>query len=186
MHNILLVVDGQVDFTTGALGSEETAAIIPNVAKRVHEYEDNGNMILYTQDTHFSNYLETSEGKHLPYMHCEVDTPGWEIVSEILPRYSTPKTYWKKTFGDLFLPNAIRNFFLNCSYDGKDMRILIVGWVTNICVVSNALILKAALPEAEIIVDAECCAGTSFDAHIAALKTMESCQITVINKPEEY
>jgi nicotinamidase-related amidase len=188
MKNLLLVVDVQNDFVTGSLGSKDAQEILPNVANRVAEYHDKDDYYtLYTQDTHFSSYLETSEGRNLPVEHCLANTWGWEIAYAALPQSETPHTFTKLTFGDLNLPLAIRNL-TNEPFNstGWDLRILIVGLVTNICVVSNALILKTAFPDAEIVVDAACCAGTSFGEHLAALKVMKSCQITVINAPEVF
>jgi nicotinamidase-related amidase len=188
MKNLLLVVDVQNDFVTGSLGSEEAQKILPNISNRVAEYHDKDDFYtLYTQDTHFSWYLETSEGRNLPVEHCLANTWGWKIAAGALPPSGVPKNYMKLTFGDLNLPLAIRNL-TNEPFNstGRDLRILIVGLVTNICVVSNALILKTAFPDAEIVVDAACCAGTSFGEHLAALKVMKSCQITVINAPEAF
>lgn len=188
MKNLLLVVDVQNDFVTGSLGSKDAQEILPNISNRVAEYYNKDDYYtLYTQDTHFSSYLESSEGRILPVEHCIVNTWGWEIAAEALPPSGAPKNYFKLTFGDLNLPLAIRNLTEEpFNSTGRDLRILIVGLVTNICVVSNALILKAAFPDAEIVVDAACCAGTSFNEHLAALKVMKSCQITVINEPEEF
>lgn len=187
MKNLLLVVDVQNDFVTGSLGSEDAQRILPNISNRVAEYHDKDDYYtLYTQDTHFSSYLETSEGRNLPVEHCLANSWGWEIAYTALPQSETPHTFTKLTFGDFNLPFAIRNL-TNEPFNstGKDLRILIVGLVTNICIVSNALILKTAFPDAEIVVDAACCAGTSFGEHIAALKVMKSCQITIINAPED-
>ena len=188
MKNLLLVVDVQNDFVTGSLGSEDAQRILPNISNRVAEYHnDYDHYLLYTQDTHFSSYLETSEGRNLPVEHCLAYTWGWDIATEVLPPSKFHKNFIKLTFGDLNLPLAIRNLTGEpFNSTGEDLHILIVGLVTNICVVSNALILKAAFPDAEITVDAACCAGTSFSEHLAALKVMKSCQITIINEPEAF
>lgn len=166
---LLIVVDMQRDFIDGCLGTKEAQAIVPRVKKKVEEY-GNG-YVIFTRDTHGADYLDTSEGKHLPVKHCIEGTPGWLICDElyngvgyhIINKQSFGYTGW----GDLELDET---------FDSVE----IVGLCTDICVVSNALILKALYPELELIVDASCCAGSTPEAHAAALKTMRSCQINVI------
>ncbi len=172
----LIVIDMQVDFVTGALGSPEAVAILPKVKKKIEEYLANGDEVIFTRDTHDEKYLETSEGRHLPVPHCIKGTDGWQVCTEL--DNNVCEHIDKPTFG--YLP---WNFIF------EDTRVMgtrefesieIVGVCTDICVVSNALILKALYPEVDITVDASCCAGVTPEAHQAALATMKSCQINVI------
>lgn len=178
MNKILVVVDMQHDFIDGSLGTPEAQAIVPNVKKKIDEAVKNGDLIIYTRDTHFENYLDTKEGKKLPVEHCIYQTDGWQIPNELM----TPSTYKnteildKFTFGSSELPVLLHsnNMALSCD------EIELVGLCTDICVVSNALLLKAAFYESmDISVDATCCAGVTPETHEAALKTMEMCQINV-------
>ena len=160
---VLVVVDMQNDFIDGALGTKEAEAIVPFVADKIRNFDG---MVLSTRDTHFENYLETQEGKNLPVKHCIKGTDGWQIV----PGLETGNCEYidKPTFG-----------WLNWNgFDEKD-ELELIGVCTDICVVSNALILKAKYPEAAISVDASCCAGVTPEKHKAALETMKSCQIDV-------
>lgn len=178
MNKILVVVDMQHDFIDGSLGTPEARAIVPNVKKKISEAVRNGDCIIYTKDTHFNDYLNTREGKHLPVEHCIYETPGWEIHEDLLPpiHYDNCTTTHKLTFGSTALIDHIRNDRDLMSCD----EIELVGLCTDICVVSNALLLKAAFYEnIDISVDATCCAGVTPETHEAALKTMEMCQINV-------
>lgn len=171
MSRTLIVVDVQNDFVTGSLGTTEAQAIIPNVHKKIQEYVSGGDRIIFTRDTHFENYLETNEGKHLPVEHCILGTDGWQIVNGLVPDGYSVEYINKENFG----------------YDRWRSKTLsgeleLIGLCTDICVVSNALILKALFPEHTIIVDASCCAGVTPDRHKAALETMKSCQIEVIGE----
>lgn len=172
---VLVVVDMQNDFIDGSLGTPEAQAIVPNVKKKIEEYTANSDMIIYTRDTHFDGYLDSKEGQKLPVEHCVLETPGWQIHKDLLGPDHTKNTYVidKYTFGAWDLPTMIRYF--------KDVdEIELVGLCTDICVVSNALLLKAAFYDThEISVDATCCAGVTPESHEAALKTMEMCQINV-------
>ncbi len=162
----LIVIDMQNDFVTGSLGTKEAQAIVPNVKKKIQEYVNRGDQIIFTRDTHYSNYLETQEGKMLPVEHCIYDTEGWEIVDELEVMNCI---YVNKTsFG--------WDGWLKLNYE----EIELIGVCTDICVISNALILKAQFPEVKITVDASCCAGVTPGLHEAALKVMKSCQINVI------
>lgn len=180
---VLVVVDMQNDFINGSLGTKEAQAIVPNVQRKVQAAVKNGDMIIYTRDTHFKEYLHTREGKKLPVEHCICATHGWQIPEELLPPgdYAQCGIINKYTFGDLELPGIIRAMMK--AYSGDDYKIdeiELVGLCTDICVVSNALILKAAMYDlTEISVDAACCAGVTPASHEAALKTMEMCQINV-------
>ena len=175
---ILIVVDMQNDFITGALGSPEAQAIVPNVAKKVDEYSNTDSIIIFTRDTHQVDYLKSMEGKYLPVEHCIVGTKGWEIIKEVYtPFYSYIVD--KPTFGSTKLPHSIRRAVANRGGYGID-SIELVGVCTDICVVSNALLLKANYINTPIIVDSSCCAGVTPEKHAAALEVMRSCQINVI------
>ena len=165
----LIVVDMQNDFISGALGTPEAQAIVPNVKKKIEEYDAREDAIVFTRDTHFENYLETNEGKNLPVKHCVMDTNGWEIADGLEVPYG--RYINKPTFG-----------WLGWKSLDFDDDIEIVGLCTDICVVSNALILKAMFPEIKITVDASCCAGVTPETHKAALQTMKMCQINVIGE----
>lgn len=177
---VLVVVDMQNDFITGSLGTPEAQAIMPNVKNKVREYVKNGDVIIYTRDTHHPNYLKTREGKKLPVEHCIYKTEGWQIPEELLPpfTYENASIIDKPTFGSLQLIDDIERTIDDMG-DG-DTEIEIVGLCTDICVVSNALLLKSRFYEyCDISVDATCCAGVTPETHEAALKTMEMCQINV-------
>lgn len=170
----LVVIDMQNDFITGPLGTPEAQAIVPKVRAKIEEYKQHMDYIFYTKDTHYANYLETSEGKKLPVEHCIVDTCGFNIEDSLYDGYyPMGEIINKETFGY----HDWGSYALE-----KDESIEIVGVCTDICVVSNALILKANFPESNIIVDASCCAGTTPENHKAALQVMKSCQINVIGE----
>ena len=170
MKRTLIVIDMQNDFIDGALGTKEAQAIVPSVKKKIDEYRARGDEIIFTRDTHYDDYMQTSEGKHLPVEHCIKDTIGWQI-SEVLDVKGCP-CIDKETFG-----------FMCWDMLGEDVEsIELVGLCTDICVVSNALILKATYPEINITVDASCCAGVTPESHQAALTTMKMCQINVIGE----
>lgn len=176
---VLVVVDMQNDFITGSLGTPEAQAIVPNVKKKIDEAVKNGDLIVFTRDTHFKNYLETREGKKLPVEHCIYQSKGWQIRKGLIPnKYNFMMFIDKYTFGDHKLPRKIGDaleYFV-----GDIDEIELVGLCTDICVVSNALLMKSYYPEScEISVDATCCAGVTPETHEAALKTMEMCQINV-------
>ena len=173
MKHFLIVVDMQKDFVDGALGTKEAVAIVPNVVRKIEGFDGE---IFATLDTHFDNYTETAEGKNLPVPHCIKGTDGRKldkaVEAALDKRGYTPVE--KVTFGSADLPRMIE-----LAADGDDFTLELVGLCTDICVVSNALLLKANFPEAEIRVDADCCAGVTPQLHEAALMTMKSCQITV-------
>lgn len=176
MKKILIVVDMQKDFVDGALGTKEAVAIVPNVVNKIKSFDGD---IIVTYDTHFENYIETSEGKNLPVPHCIKDTDGWELDKSVEEALEG-KDYIaieKPTFGSLDLPEIIAE-----NYDENDIEIELIGLCTDICVVSNAVILKAAFYETPISVDARCCAGVTPESHKAALATMKMCQINVVNE----
>ncbi len=173
MQRILIVVDMQNDFIDGSLGTKEAQAIIKNAADKIKGH--NGS-IYVTLDTHFENYLDSAEGKKLPVMHCVKGTSGWNLNSQIEKALIGKDIVRveKLTFGSVNLPQLIAE-----KYDVNDIEIELIGLCTDICVVSNALLLKASFPEAEISVDASCCAGVTVSSHKAALTTMKMCQINV-------
>ena len=173
MKKFLVVVDMQKDFGDGALGSREAVAIVPAVVKKIADF--NGE-IFVTYDTHFENYMQTNEGKHLPVPHCIKGTDGWQLNNDVENALSGKKftKVEKNTFGSVDLPKLIEQ-----AADGENFAVELIGLCTDICVVSNALLIKATFPEAPIAVDAGCCAGVTPQAHEAALATMASCQITI-------
>ena len=164
----LIVVDMQVDFTTGSLGSPHAAAIIPHVVEKVKAFDGK---VIFTRDTHGENYLQTQEGTKLPVVHCIMDTDGWQICDALLPYADT--VIDKETFGSMDLPQLLRQM-------GEPIdSITLCGLCTDICVISNAMIVKAAFPEVPITVDASCCAGVTEESHRTALDAMRAVQITV-------
>ena len=168
--NILIVVDMQNDFVDGSLGTPEAQAIVPKVKAKIDKAIQKGDVVIYTRDTHFDNYLETQEGKHLPIPHCINQTRGWEIVEGIYRQGC--KVDDKFTFGSTWLPQYIIS---NYRYTMEGIEL--IGLCTDICVISNAMILKANLPELPIVVDSSCCAGVTPESHNNALNIMKMCQI---------
>lgn len=176
---ILVVIDMQKDFVDGALGSPEAQAIVPNVAAKVKQYAEMADgLVVYTRDTHFDNYMDTREGKYLPVPHCVFETEGWEIVPEVLNEEAAAVYVNKMTFGCNYLAAEISDPVEELGETIKSIEIC--GLCTDICVVSNALILKANFPEVSFTVDSACCAGVTPEKHEAALEVMRSCQIDVI------
>lgn len=173
MKNILIAVDMQKDFIDGSLGTKEAQAIVKAAAEKIKNFDGD---IFATFDTHGEDYLQTSEGQKLPVPHCIKSTGGWELNSEIRSALESKgfEAVEKTTFGSVDLPKIIRN-----RYDGSDIKIELIGLCTDICVISNALILKASFPNIAISVDSKCCAGVTPQKHAAALSVMESCQIEV-------
>ena len=174
MKKILVVVDMQNDFIDGALGTKEAQAIVDNAVKKIENFDGE---IYVTYDTHFEDYMETEEGKNLPVIHCVRDTDGWKLNEKIQAALDKKETYTeieKITFGSIDLP-----FVLAEENEMDDCEIELIGLCTDICVVSNALILKANYPENVISVDSSCCAGVTPEKHEAALETMRSCQIVI-------
>lgn len=171
----LIVVDMQNDFISGSLGTKEAEEIVPKVVEKINNFDGK---ILYTRDTHEKDYLIKQEGKYLPVEHCIKDTKGWELQSEIEAiRKEVPID--KVTFGSVDLAEILNAQNKN---DGDIEEITIVGLCTDICVISNALVLKAFMPEVPIVVDAACCAGVTPESHERALEAMKVCQIKIINK----
>lgn len=167
----LIVVDMQNDFVTGSLGTKEAQAIVPNVKARIESGEFK--QIIYTKDSHYSNYLtSTLEGEKLPIEHCIKHTVGWNIIPELQVKDIVVE---KNTFGSLDLLEILEHLVFE-----ENDEIEICGLCTDICVVSNALLIRAKFPNLKITVRANCCAGSTPELHEAALKVMESCQIDIV------
>ena len=173
MERLLIVVDMQKDFVDGALGTAEAVKIVPNVVEKIKSFDGE---IIVTYDTHFENYFDTSEGKNLPVPHCIKGTDGWTLDKDVQKALNGKKytEIEKPTFGSIKLPEIIKDMA-----GDDEFTIELVGLCTDICVVSNALLLKANFPEVRISVDSSCCAGVTVDSHNAALQTMKMCQIEV-------
>ncbi len=169
---LLVVVDMQNDFVTGVLGTPEAQAILPKVVEKVKSALADGMDVIFTQDTHGEDYLSTQEGRRLPVVHCVKDTKGWEIVPELHEFTDGCLTVEKPSFGSMQLAHIVGK--------GDYDSIQLIGLCTDICVISNAMVLKAALPEVPISVDASCCAGVSPASHDDALAAMEMCQIDIV------
>jgi len=180
-RKVLAVIDVQNDFITGSLRNEEAIKKVPNIVKKINEFD--GDAIFYTMDTHPENYMETNEGKKLPVVHCVKGTEGWEIEASVMDALNKAAgrgvrvaRVEKPTFGSYDLVGEIRRISL-----WADLDIEFVGFCTDICVVSNALLVKAAFyDKAKVTVVEDCCAGVTPETHFAACKTMQMCQIDVI------
>ena len=174
MKHYLIVVDMQNDFIDGALGTKEAVAIVPAVEKKIREF---AGTVLFTRDTHTESYLQTQEGRKLPVPHCIRGTSGWQIRAELDALRKTDAID-KVTFGSCALAELLR------TENEKEAieSITLIGLCTDICVISNAMTIKAFLPEAEIIVDADCCAGVTPESHYTALQAMKVCQIRIDNE----
>ena len=165
----LIVVDMQNDFITGSLGSSMAEAIVPAVTEKVKNFDGK---VIFTRDTHFENYMSTQEGKKLPVEHCIKDTHGWQVCDELLPYVKVAVD--KITFGSTELPDLIKA-------DNMEIEeIELCGLCTDICVISNAMLLKAAFPEVKITVDSTSCAGVSMESHNTALAAMKAVQIEIV------
>ena len=154
MRRILIVIDMQNDFIDGALGTKEAVAIVPAVVRKIKSYPADD--VYATRDTHPENYLDTQEGEHLPVRHCIKGTEGWQLCKEVAPLIPEGHIFDKPTFGSVELAEAVRKMAAQ-----EELEVELVGPCTDICVVSNALLLKAVLPEMKISVDASCCAGVT-------------------------
>lgn len=185
---VLVVVDAQYDFVNGALGSISARGVLEHMVERIKKYADGDTLILFTKDTHDSNYDKTMESVYLPIPHCVRGTPGWSLIKEVstlADGYSNFLIYsdeevvhsriLKETFGSIKLCEILKK------YEADITDVTFMGFCTDICVISNVLMTKAYLPNTRIIVDASCCNGTTIDKHLAALEIMKSCQIDVIN-----
>ena len=171
-RKILIVIDMQNDFIDGSLGTKEAEAIVPAVIEKIKEYPKQD--VYATRDTHPEDYLNTQEGKNLPVEHCIKGTKGWEIRADIAELILKNHIFDKPTFGSVQLAEAVKKM-----NEEEPLEIELIGLCTDICVVSNALLLKAFMPEVRISVDPSCCAGVTPEKHEAALETMRSCQIQI-------
>ena len=168
---LLVIVDMQKDFVDGALGTPEAAAIVPAVVDRVARAVQEGWDIIFTQDTHSEAYMDTQEGRNLPVPHCIRGSEGWTIIPQLQDFAAGHTCVEKPTFGSLALAELVSR----CGYESIEL----IGLCTDICVISNAMLLKAALPEVPIFVDSACCAGVTPASHANALEAMKLCQITI-------
>ena len=164
----LIVVDMQNDFISGSLGSAHAQAIVQNVVKKVKNFDGE---IIFTRDTHGEEYMQTQEGKKLPVPHCVKGTKGWQVCDELQPFVKTAVD--KITFGSIDLPQILEGY--NTPID----EIELCGLCTDICVISNAMLLKAYFPETKITVDSSCCAGVTPESHQTALDAMRAVQIEI-------
>lgn len=171
MKELLVVIDMQNDFVTGSLGTKEASAVAGNVREKIASYIENGQEVVFTRDTHEENYSGTQEGRFLPTVHCIRGTAGWELIPEISSLSEGRKIFDKPSFGSVELAEYIR--------DGAYDSVEFIGVCTDICVVSNALLVKAYAPELPVSVDASCCAGVTPESHDSALLTMKMCQIII-------
>jgi len=174
MRKILIVIDMQNDFIDAALGTKEAAAIVDSVKEKIRSYPAEN--VIATMDTHQENYMETQEGQNLPVIHCIKGTDGWRIRPDIAELLKAAKIYEKPTFGSTAMAADLKALS-----EKEEIELELIGLCTDICVVSNALLLKATMPEVKISVDASCCAGVTPKKHLAALETLSSCQIHVVN-----
>ena len=172
MQDYLIVIDMQKDFVDGALGSPEAVSIVPAVRQKILDHKG---PVIFTRDTHDTDYLDTQEGRFLPVEHCIRDTAGWEIISELQDIASREDVMIvdKPSFGSTRLAELLKQ------KRDEIRHIELIGLCTDICVVSNALLIKAALPEVPVLVDSRCCAGVTTLKHESALETMRSCQVIV-------
>ena len=175
MSKMLVVVDMQNDFIDGALGTKEAGAIVPKVIEKIKSFKG---QVFYTRDTHAENYLETQEGTNLPLKHCIVNTHGWELQEDIaaLAKERRSMIFDKPAFGSMGLAGCLSGIAKVASID----EIELIGLCTDICVISNALLLKAVLPDTKISVDSSCCAGVTPQSHENALKAMAMCQVEIL------
>ena len=173
-NKVLVVVDMQNDFITGSLGIEQAKEIVGSAAEYIKSEKAAGTHVIFTMDTHYDDYLETKEGKMLPVVHCKDGTNGWELHPLIKETSSGCPRIIKYTFGSTYLPDAI------CEFDGESLdEIELIGLCTDVCVISNAMILKAFFPNVDIVVNSKYCAGSSIKGHYTALDAMEACQIII-------
>ena len=172
MRKILIVIDMQNDFIDAALGTQEAVGIVEAVKEKIRSYPAAD--VIATMDTHGDNYMDTQEGKYLPVPHCIKGTDGWQIRPDIAELLTGAKIYEKPTFGSTAMAADLKAIS-----EKEEIELELIGLCTDICVVSNALLLKATMPEVKISVDQACCAGVTPEKHLAALETMRSCQIRV-------
>ena len=176
---ILVVVDMQNDFIDGALGTKEAVSIVPKVAEKIKGFEGK---VFYTRDTHEANYLDTQEGKNLPVVHCVRGSDGWKLHPEIEALRGSDPVVDKPSFGSMELGYVMKDYMMEQEVlgNGPVESVTLVGLCTDICVISNAMIIKAMFPEIPVMVDASCCAGVTPESHENALAAMKMCQIGII------
>lgn len=175
MKKLLIVVDYQNDFVTGSLGFPKAVRIEENIYQKIKTYLEEDQEVVFTLDTHYKNYPDTQEGRKLPFLHCEHDTEGWQIYGKVAQlKNEKTKDFSKYTFGSMDLAK----YLLGKDYDSIEL----VGVVTNICVIANAVLAKSALPEAEIIIDAACVASNDEEMEQKSLDVMENLQMQIINR----
>lgn len=186
---VLVIVDMQNDFIYGSLGTPEAQTIVPVMVERLKEYEQEHPLVLFTKDTHYNNYMDTQEGKNLPIPHCIEDTTGWSICKSISSVVDRNPNFYFYSDDDILHSRIYKNTFSSIrlaevidEYEDHIDEVIFMGVCTDICVVSNALLVKAYCPELKITVDASCCAGTALENHKAALQVMKCCQINVIGE----
>ncbi len=177
MQDILIVVDMQNDFIDGTLGTKEAVAIVPRVKEKIASFSG---PVIFTRDTHPENYMETQEGKNLPVPHCIKGTEGWQIRPE-LDRLRKTEPVDKPGFGSVELGRML----LDMNEKEPIASVTLIGLCTDVCVISNALIIKAFLPEVPVRVDAACCAGISPESHDNALSAMAMCQVEILRDQGE-
>lgn len=170
MKKLLIVIDMQNDFIDGSLGTREAQAIVPAVRDRIAQYQREGDDVVFTMDTHYDNYLETLEGKHLPVEHCMKQTRGWELSPEL--GHFEGQRFEKSTFGSV---EAVQH-----AAKGEYGAVELAGLCTDICVITNALLLRTAMPGTPIYVDPSCCAGVTEESHQNALRSMKMCHIEIL------
>ena len=168
---VLCVIDMQNDFIDGALGTAEAVAIVDNVKNKIDIYRANGDTVIFTRDTHYENYMDTAEGKKLPVPHCIKGTAGWEISEKL--DVADSEIIDKPTFGSVELSKYVSEL-------DNVSEIEVIGLCTDICVISNVMLLKASMPEMPIRVDSSCCAGVTVESHRNALSAMTMCQIEIV------
>ena len=175
MEKLLVVVDMQNDFVDGALGTPEAVGIVENVVAKIKNHVG---PVVYTRDTHPENYLKTQEGKNLPVVHCVKGTPGWELNPAVQETVNGRTIFDKPTFGSVELAHYVAKLFR----ENKIKAVELIGLCTDICVLSNAILLKAAEPELKVSVDASCCAGVTPKSHQNALEAMKMCQVEIVGE----
>ena len=169
---VLVIVDMQNDFIDGALGTAEARAILPALQKKLEEYRRAGDTVLFTRDTHTAEYLSTQEGKNLPVSHCIRGTEGWQIHPSL--DTANCRIFDKPAFGSVELGRYIASL-------PRLEQVELAGVCTDICVISNAMLVKNRFPELQVIVDAACCAGVMPETHMTALRAMDMCQIEILH-----
>lgn len=171
MKRLTIIIDMQKDFVNGALGTREAQQIVEPLVEFVKDQLRQGTEVVFTMDTHLENYLDTQEGKNLPVPHCIKGTEGWELIEQLKPLAKDCRIFEKPSFGSMELAEFVRR--------GGYGEIALAGLCTDICVISNAMLLKAAVPESKVSIISSCCAGVTPESHENALKAMKMCQMMI-------